>query len=210
MPVFVKRLIALLLCITQLGCVTSFWMRDRYSKDTIRSFTVTGDGSELVVLGDKYHYFFPSSAPLLKVLTWEGRAVLEADFDHTFSADRDKVKGTLYLSARIDRLDEVQRAFLLQAGFRESESSRTSLYKRFDLEGRRYSAAGVHVPDDIAFAQPYEVYVLEVTPPEMFAAKLLATPVTVAADGALIVGGIALVIVVATAAVLVEGGRMLK
>ncbi len=210
MPVVVQRLIVLLLCFAQLGCVTSYWMRDKYSKDTIRSFTVTGDGSELVVLGDKYHYFFPSSAPLLKVLTWERRAVLEADLDHSFSADRDKVKGTLYLSARIARLDDAQRAFLLQAGFRESESSRTTLYKRFDLEGRRYSAAGVHVPDDIAFAHPYEVYVLEVTPPEMFAAKLLATPVTVAADGALIVGGVALVLVVGTAAMLVSGSKALR
>lgn len=210
MPVVVQRLIALLLCLAQLGCVTLYWMLDGYSQDTIRSFTVTGDGSELVVLGDSNHYFFPASSALLKVLTWEGRKLLQADLGYSFSADRDKVTGTLNLSVKAASLDDAQRAFLLQAGFREEEYAPKMLQKRFDLEGRRYSAAGVHVPDDIAFAQPYEVYVLEVTPPEMFAAKLLATPVTVAADGALIVGGIALVIVVATAAVLVEGGRALK
>lgn len=209
MPVVVQRLIALLLCLAQLGCVTSSWMEDQYSKDTIRSFTVTGDGSELVVLGDKYHYFFPSSSALLKLLTWEGRALLEANLNHTFSADGDKVKGALYLSARVASLDAAQRAFLLRAGFREVETQ-GMLYERVDLEGRRYSAVGVQVPDDVAFARPYEVEIREVTPPGKYAAKLLATPVTVAADGALIVGGFAVLLVFCTATMVVDGCRVRK
>lgn len=210
MPVVVQRLIALLLCLAQLGCVTSSWMSDTYSKDTIRSFTVTGDGSELVVLGDANHYFFPSSAALLKVLTWEGRALLEANLNHTFSADGDKVKGALYLSARVASLDAAQRAFLLKAGFRELENPQKTLYERIDLEGRRYSAVGVQVPDDVAFARPYEVEIREVTPPGKYAAKLLATPVTVAADGALIVGGAAVLLVFCTATMVVDGCRVRK
>jgi len=209
MPVVVQRVIALLLCLAQLGCVTSSWMSDTYSKDTIRSFTVTGDGSELVVLGDNYHYFFPSSSGLLKILSWEGRALLEANLNHTFSADGDKVKGALYLSARVASLDAAQRAFLLKAGFREVEAQ-GMLYERVDLEGRRYSAAGVHVPDDVAFARPYEVEIREVTPPGKYAAKLLATPVTVAADGALIVGGFAVLLVFCTATMVVDGCRVRK
>lgn len=209
MPVFVKRLIALLLCIAQLGCVTSAWMEDQYSKDTIRSFTVTGDGSELVVLGDNYHYFFPSSSVLLKLLTWEGRPLLEANLSHTFSADGDKVKGALYLSAKSASLDAAQRAFLLKAGFREVESHQ-KMYERVDLEGRRFSAVGVQVPDDVAFARPYEVSIREVTPPGKYAAKLLATPVTVAADGALIVGGFAVLLVFCTATMVVDGCRVRK
>lgn len=210
MPVVVQRLIALLLCLAQLGCVTSYWMRDKYSKDTIRSFTVTGDGSELVVLGDKYHYFFPSSSALLKLLTWEGRKMLQADLGYSFSADRDKVTGTLNLSAKTASLDDAQRAFLLQAGFMELQYPDRVLQKRFDLEGRRYSSAGVHVPDDIAFARPYEVRIREVTPPGKYAAKLLATPVTVAADGALIVGGFAVLLVFCTATMVVDGCRVRK
>lgn len=209
MPVVVQRLVALLLCLAQLGCITSSWMEDQYSTDTIRSFTVTGDGSELVVLGDKYHYFFPSSSALLKLLTWEGRALLEANLNHTFSADGDKVKGALYLSARGASLDAAQRAFLLRAGFRELEAQKM-LYESVDLEGRRYSAVGVQVPDDVAFARPYEVEIREVTPPGKYAAKLLATPVTVAADGALIVGGFAVLLVFCTATMVVDGCRVRK
>ena len=210
MPVFVKRLIALLLCITQLGCVTLYWMHDGYSQDTIRSFTVTGDGSELVVLGDSNHYFFPASSALLKVLTWEGRKMLQADLGYSFSADRDKVTGTLNLSAKTASLDDAQRAFLLQAGFMELQYPDRVLQKRFDLEGRRYSSAGVHVPDDIAFARPYEVRIREVTPPGKYVAKLLATPVTVAADGALIVGGAAVLVVFCTATIFVYDCRVRK
>jgi hypothetical protein len=63
------------------------------------------------------------------------------------------------------------------------------------LEGMRYSAENFPLPAKTqAFTRPYVVTIREQESSSRLAGKILLTPITVAADGALILGGLALIL----------------
>jgi len=161
--------------------------KPRTYDETALAFLVAEDGSRVVVLGQKYHYIFDEMSPSLKQILLsplELRTVVVA-YLANFSVSSDNVVTgdySLYLSSEAS--DE-QRKSAIDAGFTAPDVTLSG-----QLKGVRYSAEGFKLPST---AQPREFahrYGASVRAERSKAAKVLLTPVTVAADGALILGGL--------------------
>jgi hypothetical protein len=152
---------------------------------------VTEDGSKLVVLGEKYHYIFDEISPALKHILLsplELRTVVAAGLSN-FSVGSDNVVTGDYTLSLLDTASEAQRRSAIDAGFVVPELSLSG-----HLNGLRYSAEGFRAPADIQkFVRPYIVSVEE---PRSMTARILLTPLTVTADGVLILAGLALLLIV--------------
>lgn len=184
---FLKGALSSLTLVSVTGCFTPMLYKARTYDETALAFLVTADGSRVVVLGQKYHYIFDEISPSLKQILLsplELRAVVVA-YLANFSVSSDNVVTgdyALYLSSQAS--DE-QRESAIDAGFATPDVTLSG-----HLKGVRYSAEGFKFPST---AQPQEFahrYGANIGEERSRAAKILLTPVTVAADGALILGGL--------------------
>jgi hypothetical protein len=177
-------------CVAAAGCLTARLYDTEYN-ETALSFLVTEDGSRLVVLGKQHHYIFHDIPPSLKeILLGQLRTVVVADLSNFYVRTDNVVTGDYTLSMSEGASDE-QRRSAIEAGF---TGPRLALSGH--LEGVRYSAEGfpstAHTQE---FTRPYVVTIREQESGAKIAGKILLTPVTVAADGALILGGFVLLII---------------
>lgn len=175
-------------------------------KEPVSQILVSSDGKKIVVLGETYHYIFDTPPKLIEVLDSPLHPKLSAvmrQFDVTPNGD---INGSFFLLLPKDATDEDEQ--LAQSyGFKKSNGERTS--QNFELNGKRYSAKGFTMPatgQTKKFNQPYSVRVREELPTGGKAALALLTPVTVAADGALVLLGVAGAIVLAPFAVIGVSG----
>lgn len=184
------------------GCLTRKLMENAYF-ETVSFFLVSQDGNKIAVLGEKYHYIFNTSASLVRTLQSPIRPVLAAIME-PFEVNKDEaVSGnySIYLTHEATEDDEAQARAM---GFRSSKFPRPHISGR--LEGRRYSAANFPL-DAIRkqkFNKPYRVKVY-VERSAVDSAKTLLTPITVTADGVIILGVQALMVVVLPIAMSVGG-----
>ena len=153
------------------------------------SFLVTEDGSKLVVLGEQYHYIFADISPsLTQVLGSQLRTVVAADLSN-FRVTRDNVvtgDHTLHLS---EQASDEQRRSAVEAGFVSPGPTLSG-----HVNGVRYSAEGFPSPPVTQrFTRPYVVSITEEGESHV-AAKILLTPLTVAADGVIALGTVVLLL----------------
>ncbi|WP_175911007.1 hypothetical protein [Burkholderia metallica] len=174
------------------GCFTPalYENRDETYIKHVSAFMITKDGKKLVVLGERYHYIFDLPDTLRPVLTARYRTSLHTSFSR-FRVDGGDVTGQYDTVLSKDAPDDARQAAIAD-GFNAS-------HKRIELEGnvvgKRYSAEGFTLKPDgtaQAFNERYTVVIDEA--PSAFAKglRILATPVTVAADGVLVLGGVLL------------------
>ncbi len=189
---FLKAALSSLTLLSVTGCFTPMLYKTRIYDETGLSFLVSEDGSRLVVLGEKYHYIFDEISPSLKQILLSPlnlRTVVVVDL-RDFNVRDNVVTGnySLWLSGLAS--DE-QRKSAIDAGFVTPD-----LRVSGRLKGVRYSREGfpptAHTQE---FARKYVVSVREQPSTAATAAKILLTPVTVAADGALILGGLLLLLI---------------
>ncbi len=122
------------------GCVTgkmyeTLGTPDTQYDETALSFLVTGDGSRLIVLGEKYHYIFDDISPSLRnVIGSQLRPVVVADLANFRVRRGNAASGdyTLHLS---ERASDEQRRSAIEAGF-----AAPTLILSGHLKGVRYSA----------------------------------------------------------------------
>ena len=164
--------------------------RETQYDETALSFLVTEDGSKLVVLGEKYHYIFDDISPsLTRVLGSPLRTVVAATLLNFHLRKDNVITGdyTLHLS---EQASDEQRRSAIDAGFGASE-----LTLEGTLKGIRYSAKGFPSPPATQrFNRPYIVPITEETEAKL-ATKILLTPLTVTADGLLVLGGLVLILI---------------
>ena len=167
--------------------------------ETALSFLVAADDNKCVVLGSRYHYIFAVTPSLRYVLTSSLRTAVDAELSNFYVRRNNVVTGDYKLSLRQGAPDE-QRQAAIDAGFDTgktagADSDQTTVpVLTGHLEGIRYSTEGFPATATREFTHPYAVKIAEQEPGSRQAAKILLTPIAVAADGALIIGGMALVV----------------
>ncbi|AQQ39345.1 TPA: hypothetical protein ACT5B2_001896 [Burkholderia cenocepacia] len=173
------------------GCFTpKLYKNDAYSEH-VSAFMMTEDGKKLVVLGTRYHYIFDLPAQLRPVLLSGYRKSVRTTFEG-FHASGGSVTGHYRIVLPKDASDDDRRAASAD-GF---ASEPAGLVLEGDIDGKRYSTEGFVEKDKAAaqpFNRPYSVYIKESPSVVGMGLRILATPITVAADGVLVLGGIVLV-----------------
>ncbi|RQS19500.1 hypothetical protein DIE03_34585 [Burkholderia sp. Bp8992] len=173
------------------GCFTpKLYKNDAYSEN-VSAFMITEDGKKLVVLGTRYHYIFDLPARLRPVLQSGYRKSVRTTFAD-FHARGGGVTGHYRIVLPKDASDDDRRAAAAD-GF---VSETAGLVLEGDIDGKRYSTEGFVEQDKTAaqpFNRPYSVTIRESPSVVGMGLRILATPITVAADGVLVLGGIVLV-----------------
>jgi hypothetical protein len=185
---FLKGALSSLTGLSVTGCFTPKLYEPRTYDETALSFLVTEDGSRLVVLGEKYHYIFDDISPSLKEILLSPlnlRTVVIAVLANFYVNSDNVVTGDYFLSLS-DQASDEQRQSAIDAGF-----VTPGLTLQGHLQGVRYSADGF--PFSAAQTQGFaHRYGASIRAERSKTAKILLTPITVAADGALILGGLLL------------------
>jgi hypothetical protein len=172
------------------GCLTTKLYEAQKYDEAALSFLVTEDGSQLVVLGEKYHYIFHDISPSLKrtlLSPVQLRTQIYA-YLSDFYVRRDNVVTGDYTLSLSQLASDEQRRSAIDAGFVAPGPTLSG-----HLKGIRYSAEGFpSTAQPQEFTQRYVVSVKEQDSESRVAGKILLTPITIAADGALILGGLIL------------------
>ncbi|MDR6497879.1 hypothetical protein ACPUER_31665 [Burkholderia sp. DN3021] len=189
-----RRLLAAGLAASSLalsGCFTPKLYKDDTYSENVSGFLITEDGKKLVVLGTRYHYIFDLPAQLRPVLQSGYRKSLRTTFAG-FHASGGSVTGHYRIVLPKDASDDDRQAAAAD-GFTPASAG---LALEGDIDGKRYSTDGFAAKDQAAaqpFNRPYSVFIRESPSVVGMGLRILATPITVAADGVLVLGGIVLV-----------------
>lgn len=185
------------LAFMQVGCSsTPHTVIDHQVKqETITSFLVAQDRSTMVVVSEQHHFIMTLKEPLRSVMQWPSLHKLSPSFSD-FYVDRDQsTKGSYTLKAPLSTLTADERHFLEQRGFRLSRSQ-TTLSFSAEIQGTRYLAGNVRLPQAASFKQPYTLTIHSVELSQRYGASEIITnsPLAVALDGAvfLVVGTVVL------------------
>lgn len=191
---FLKGTVSSLALLSLHGCLTQklYEKHETEYEETALSFLVTEDGSQVVVVGKSYHYIFHDVTPSLKqVLTGPLRKVVAVSLSG-FYVRRDNVVTGDYTVTLVPEASDEARKSAVDAGFVTPELTLSG-----HLEGIRYSAEKFPpVAKTQEFTRPYVVSIREQESSSRLAGKILLTPITVAADGVLILAGLALILIV--------------
>jgi len=195
---FIFSSVAVLLSSTT-GCLVTHQLYDTINEPKYQNYTETvnqilfsADGKKLVFIGPEYHYIFDVPEHLEALLNSPLHKKMTAEIV-AFSVNRDaKVTGRVYLN--IEKPNDDEKSQVMALGFLDSHDGH-SLYCFFDLQGTRYSAKGFNMPaSTMRLNQSYAVNVREQLPIGVKKALVLLTPLTVAADGAIVLLAIPLII----------------
>ncbi|WP_423392330.1 5-formyltetrahydrofolate cyclo-ligase [Burkholderia sp. LMG 21824] len=173
------------------GPITNRMMKDPEYRETLSAFLISADGKSLVVIGKQYHYIFDVPPALAVTLTAPYRPKLYTDFDD-FETHGDKITGRYVL--QLSRDDAPSGSELRERALADGFKDRGyKLTESGTISGKRYQPNDV-TPSSIpqAFNHAYDVKVIERPSVLGKGAKLALSPITMAADGALGLLGIAL------------------
>lgn len=159
--------------------------------EEVSTFLITQDGKNLIVAGKQHHYIFAVNETLKFILTWPEKKRVKAEFQ-SFSVRSDQSVSGMY-SLTIDYgndLSPEMKNLLLAKGFSDNKAEK-KLYHSGWLQGTRYLADKFDMPAAMKLNQKYTIKMTEYQPSASAAIKrILLTPLAVAADGLLILGGV--------------------
>ena len=169
------------------GCLTRKLMarsEENAYVETVSSFLISKDGKTIAVLGDKYHYIFDAPASLVRTLQSPIHLLMFAHIEPFEVAEDGTVSGSYSLHLK-EEATEHGKTQARAIGFTQDQWRR--LFLKGHLKGQRYSAANFPADRIQKFNKPYrvKVYAQQSTADS---AKLLLTPITVTADGIIILG----------------------
>ncbi|AKM41159.1 hypothetical protein NL30_15345 [Burkholderia contaminans] len=171
------------------GC-TAMLFEDGQYEETVDRFLVSEDGKKFVVLGTKYHYILDMPEHLGAVLASPYRKSINASL-YGFVAQGSKISGKF--SLRLHRSDMTEEDWdrALEDGFTKLGS--VDLEMKGALAGSRYLADGFAQGKTwSSFTHSYKIQVTDRITSAGKAARVLATPVTLAADGVMMIGAVVL------------------
>lgn len=183
------------------GCITASVLSskdDRQSyQETVSSVLVSADGKTLAVIGSQYHYLFSAPDAIKAILSPELGEIVEAQL-FGFNVDgKQQIQGSYILRIKAGASEVlVQKA--LAAGFKQDKNG--NLSASGTLSGTRYSSNGIQPGNEAQKLR--KSYTVNVSEPKSAGAnaastvgKILITPITLAADGLLILVAIPLLLI---------------
>lgn len=203
-----KKIYMLLISFLLISCAPTtnyIWGKSTY-KEKIGSFLVSKDGKNLVIVGEKYHYIFNLDNKLKNILISEKRKLLKPSFSY-FTVDNENNifgKYTLYYSNK----DNNHQKWFKKNGFKSYTKKNKKQYKYSfsgHVKGKRYST-NKKINSSFNFNKTYSLEIEEPTSTLGYLGKLLATPITIAADGVLSVTGVKLFTAFMIPLAIVTGG----
>lgn len=187
-----RHLLGLTLCVPVLatpGCITSRMYEEKKYVEEIKGVLISADKKTLVVVGAKYHYVFKAPAAVLAALGPELHPLIESASFQSFKVDgNNKIQGELALFTKRG-VGDAEMDVARQAGFQQSGSR---MEAAIAMHGERFSAGHEAALPLQALNKKYMVTITEASTSAEKALKAVATPVTVAADGAIVIGAVVL------------------
>ncbi|MBD3618633.1 MAG: hypothetical protein HUJ28_04105 [Chromatiales bacterium] len=178
------------------GCTAELYRRKEY-KEEVSSVLFTEDMKKIVVIGRGYHYIFDAPEALVHSLRSNLHAKMHARF-YPFDVHADqRITGKLSLLIDVElSAEEVEQAMSL--GFKPRVESGYVLH--MELSGIRYDSGGIQATaPSQRLNKTYTVSVSVDHTAMGYAKRAALTPVTVAADGVLMVVGFVLLSFIAIA-----------
>jgi len=167
---------------------TSALFENEQYTENVSSVLVSEDDKYIVVVTEKYHYVFGAPPELV--------AALKAPFHHAITGSPGRLHVNSSGAATIDyhlRLNneatQEEKDQARAAGFQTIDEG-VEFFHRGELRGTRYLANGVHLPaqSPVMLNRTYYINVDAELPPDEKSRRALLTPVTVTADGAMLLG----------------------
>lgn len=198
------------------GCLTkSLWeTKGNYEtyqeKDTIRSFMMTQDQKTVVFLGDHYHYVFNNYEQVQQLLSQRTDPNIKFLFDQGNYQILNETQISVAFPVSVDN----NASASMQAWAKEERfvAQNNGTWKRtFYLGGTRYLADANVTQKGAMLSKPLELTFEGKRQANVTAAqtvgKILMTPVAIAGDGALVLGGVAILVIAAPFALLSSIGH---
>lgn len=185
------------------GCVTSRLHEDKQYVEKVESILITSDHKQIVVLGGSHHYIFQAPPELLALVESDLRPALTAEF-HRFVVEADNsISGSLdlYLTGHGGSPTALQIARATTLGMTRGRNG--SMQLPINLTGTRFAATGA-VTERIGamkLNKSYSVQIVERPSVAALGVRAALTPVTVAADGVLMLAAIPLLPIFALIAI---------
>jgi len=184
------------------GCLTAALMsggdRENYI-EKVGSVLISADGKTLAIIGKEYHYLFDAPQAIKAALDPDLRDVVNVNFQ-TFSVDSaQRITGGYTLNI-VKAATAEQKEKAVASGFKPLPAGNLSFTGT--LNGTRYAANGIQA--ESATQKLRQEYTINVSAEKSAGAKavtqagkLLVTPVTLAADGVLILLAVPLLLIFA-------------
>jgi hypothetical protein len=174
------------------GCVTTSLFKPHEYEERISSILITADGKKLIVITKKYHYIFDAPTIVVNTIKSTFHSYVRADFSHFRVDSSGKIKGDVKLSINSNAPEsEIEKAVSL--GYKNSKYFNSV---ECEITGIRYDSNGI---EPMAENQKLnKEYIIVVTAEQSYgekAAKSLLTPITITADGVLVLAAIPLLAV---------------
>ena len=172
--------------------VTGQLFRNERYRETVSSLLISSDEKNIVVMTEKYHYVFDAPPELVAALKAPFHAAITGYLGtlHVKGSGASVIRYELALNKNASQEDREQA---LSAGFKASTGTSNRLSIQGDLRGTRFASNGVQPPaqSPLLLNRTYVVSVNAELSPAEISGRALLTPITLTADGALVLGMVA-------------------
>ena len=172
------------------GCFTKRLHQNTSYWEKVGGVFISSDKKTLAIIGNRYHYLIDAPAAILAALDPALRSTItSADF-HSFAVNgANELTGEVTLRAN-GQFTENQKQLALAAGF--VITSPTNMTATVPIKGTRYLAKPLERISEEKLNREYFVLINELPSIAEQGLRIAATPISIAADGAVTIGIIAL------------------
>ncbi|MEE9339319.1 MAG: hypothetical protein V3U87_14680 [Methylococcaceae bacterium] len=178
------------------SCTTKrLWENPSY-EEIIESYFITEDGKKLAIIGEKYHYIVPITSELKKILLSKSQFI--NPLFHSFKVDKNnnitgKYRTLNHTNQNKNNIPPLKKEDLAK------KNHHKEILKYSDtnssIVGKRYIAKKIN-KSNYKFKKTYYITVEEEPSQLIKTGKILVSPITVTADGAMLLVGIALALII--------------
>lgn len=172
------------------GCATRALHENHTYTEAVSSVLITQDKKKIVFIGKEFHYIFDAPPALVNSLELPFHEKISGTLSNFHVNSNGMISGSYSLSLAKDA-SEKEPTDVLVAGFNSQSSGKLSL--QGTIHGTRYVAGSF--PSDASYQKLNRTHNITVIAEQSSAekgAKALLTPITVAADGALVLFAVVL------------------
>ncbi|WP_076411968.1 hypothetical protein [Shewanella sp. UCD-KL12] len=195
----IKLFISVFFSLLTTSCVftEALWRESSYD-ESFASFLISEDNKNLVIIGEKYHYVIKPSETLVNILKSSYKPNIQGHFDYFKVEANDNIKGTYSLTFNAIP-SEATKEWLNANDFKVKEHKKLGDKFVFqgNISGVRYLPSE-SVNNTFSFNKAYSVSIYEEISTAGQAYRTALSPISVALDGTLAIGGMALFITACT------------